>query len=101
MKRYIANYTIVPHRGIFVNHVVTIGSDGRLISVTPFEDELAYTVYVPGTIAVIPQHIHQALPQLIKGLHSRNHIYQALTQATQPQELNNSPVNAVSILKVR
>lgn len=80
MKRIIANYTILPHRGIFINHVTTLDDNGLLVDIRHVEDELAYTRYMPGTICILPvgyKHLMED-PQL-QGL-SREQLYLRLTK---------------------
>lgn len=52
MKRYISNYTILADGNEVINHITTVGDDGRLISIQPFDRELGNTVYVPIPICV-------------------------------------------------
>ncbi len=53
MRRYIANYTIISSRGVeLINHIITVGDDGRLISIEAFDRELANTCYVPHPLCV-------------------------------------------------
>ena len=97
MKRYIANYTIVPHQGIFINHIITLDDNGMLIGLKPADEELAYTIYVPGTNVLVPQAFSKSLTQLINGLTTRHDIYSALTEATKPYDLHTQPLSVLTM----
>ena len=87
MRRFIANYTIVPHRGILVNHVTTLDDDSRLAGVEPVRDELAYTLYIPGTICILPQKCKHLLNDTRLHSLSREQLYQQLSQLITPHEI--------------
>lgn len=53
MKRFISNYTILADGNEVINHITTVGDDGRLISIQPFERELGNTVYVALPLCVV------------------------------------------------
>lgn len=52
MKRFISNYTIMSDGEEVINHITTVGDDGKLISINPFDRELGNTVYVPQPLCV-------------------------------------------------
>ena len=53
MKRFISNYTILGNGNEVINHIVTTGDDGKLISILPFDREMANTCYVPQPLCVV------------------------------------------------
>lgn len=97
MKRYIANYTIVPHRGIFINHIVTLDDNGFLIGLKPACEELAYTIYVPGTIVLIPEKYAEKYQPLFEASISRNEIFERLTHALQSTEMETLPLTVLRL----
>ena len=54
MRRYISNYIILPDASVLHNHIVSI-DDGRMVGLHQFSGELAYTIYVPNPILIIPE----------------------------------------------
>lgn len=52
MRRFISNYTITGSGEEFVNHIITVDDEGRLVSILPFDRELGNTVYVPEPLCV-------------------------------------------------
>ncbi len=51
--KFIANYTIACGRE-WINHITTVDGEGRLVSVVPFNGELAATRYVSGVLLLLP-----------------------------------------------
>lgn len=84
MKRYISNYTILNNGEQVINHITTVGDDGRFISVMPFDRELGNTVYVPQPLCVA---IKSDIP-LIEDTFHRCASRQQLTQQLQALKLS-------------
>ena len=67
MQRFITNYTIVPPGCVLTNHITEVDSHGRLTSIKPVDEELAYTAYVPNPLLVAPSHALQQVLQMVES----------------------------------
>lgn len=74
MKRFIANYMLVPGRGVLNNHILTINDLGQMVSLTPLNDELAYTIYISDTVAIVCNHDEQKLLDSFSSIQNQNEL---------------------------
>ncbi len=54
MKRFVATYTLVPGRGLLINHVTTLSDDEQFVSCEPLTKELPHTRFVPHILVLLP-----------------------------------------------
>lgn len=88
MKRYISNYTILGNGEEVINHITTVGDDGKLISILPFDRELGNTVYVPQPLCVVAASELQLIENTFHECASRQQLKQRLTalKISSPQQ---------------
>ena len=80
MKRYISNYTILGNGEEVINHITTVGDDGKLISILPFDRELGNTVYVPQPLCVAASGENELVKKTFKECASRQQLKQQLAE---------------------
>ena len=87
MKRYISNYTILGNGEEVINHITTVGDDGKLISILPFDRELGNTVYVPQPICIADSSDLQLVENTFHECASRQQLKQHLAalETSRPQ----------------
>lgn len=68
-----------------VNHITTVGDDGRLISVMPFDRELGNTVYVPDPLCVVAVGDIQLVKDVFEQCASRQQFKQRLAALNVPR----------------
>lgn len=73
MKRYISNYTLLANGEEFINHITTVGDDGKLASILPFDRELGNTIYVPTPLCVAAKDALDQVNELFLDATSREH----------------------------
>ncbi|MBO4722166.1 MAG: hypothetical protein J5629_04450 [Muribaculaceae bacterium] len=78
MKRYISNYTILGNGEEIINHITTVGDDGKLISILPFDRELGNTVYVPQPLCIATNIDLQLIEKTFHECASRQQLKQQL-----------------------
>ncbi|MBQ3323733.1 MAG: hypothetical protein IJG81_02690 [Muribaculaceae bacterium] len=78
MKRFISNYTILADGNEVINHITTVGDDGRLISIQPFDRELGSTIYVPQPLCVATTSCLQIIQEAFNESASRQQLKQRL-----------------------
>ncbi|MBR5639308.1 MAG: hypothetical protein IKW83_06030 [Muribaculaceae bacterium] len=90
MKRYISNYTILGNGEEVINHITTVGDDGALISIEPFDRELGNTVYVPQPLCVAASGEIELVKKTFKECASRQQLKQRLAalNTSRPQQGN-------------
>ncbi|MBR5118246.1 MAG: hypothetical protein IK100_06330 [Muribaculaceae bacterium] len=88
MKRYISNYTILGNGEEVINHITTVGDDGKLISILPFDRELGNTVYVPQPLCVATTSDLQLVEKTFHESASRQQLKQQLAslKTSRPQK---------------
>ena len=79
-----------------VNHITTVGDDGRLISVMPFDRELGNTVYVPDPLCVAAADGIQLVKDVFEQCASRQQFKQRLAALNVPR-----PERGVDIVVLR
>ena len=67
MKQFISNYIILPDGRVLNNYIVKVSQEGYLIELLPFSEELAYTIYVPNPILIIPEYISYSVDYIFKS----------------------------------
>ena len=68
-----------------VNHITTVGDDGNLISVMPFDRELGNTVYVPDPVCVVAADDIQLVKEAFEECASRQQFKQRLAALNVPR----------------
>ena len=68
-----------------VNHITTVGDDGRLISFMPFDRELGNTVYVPDPLCVVAADGIQLVKGVFEQCASRQQFKQRLATLNVPR----------------
>ena len=68
-----------------VNHITTVGDDGRLISVMPFDRELGNTIYVPDPLCVAAVGDIQLVKGVFEQCASRQQFKQRLATLNVPR----------------
>ena len=88
MKRYISNFTILPDGTELINHITTLGDDGKLMSILPFDRELGNTRYVPTVLCVARAADCAQVEKVFKEASSRERFAELLCQGgmVAPQE---------------
>lgn len=88
MKRYISNYTILSNGDELINHITTVGDDGCLISILPFDRELGNTAYVPQPLCVVATNDLQLIEKTFHECASRQQLKQQLAalSSSSPQQ---------------
>ncbi len=81
MRRYISNYTLLANGEEFINHITTVGDDGKLISILPFDRELGNTIYVPMPLCVAAKETLDHVNEVFLGATSREHFKAMLAQS--------------------
>ena len=85
MKRYISNYTILGNGDEVINHITTVGDDGQLISILPFDRELGNTVYVPEPLCVTASSEVERVAKAFEDSASRQQLMQLLAALNSPR----------------
>lgn len=88
MKRYISNYTILGNGEEVINHITTVGDDGALVSIEPFDRELGNTVYVPQPLCVTAISEIEIVKKAFEECASRQQLKQRLAalKVSRPQQ---------------
>ncbi|MBQ6649248.1 MAG: hypothetical protein IJM66_10425 [Muribaculaceae bacterium] len=97
MKRYISNYTILASGDEVVNHITTVGDDGTLISILPFDRELGNTVYVPQPLCVAATSDIHIIEKAFHESASRQQLKQRLKQLNLPQPQAGIPATVLRL----
>lgn len=53
MVRLLATYTLVPGRGLLINHITTLDDDSRFVACEPLTKELSHTRFVTDTLLLL------------------------------------------------
>lgn len=85
MKRYISNYTILGNGDEVINHITTVGDNGQLISILPFDRELGNTVYVPEPLCVTASSEVERVAKAFEDSASRQQLKQLLAALNSPR----------------
>ena len=80
MKRFISNYTILASGEELINHITTVGDDGTLISIHPFDREMANTCYVPAPLCVAAPDQKERIEEIFSTSPSREQFEQRLAE---------------------
>lgn len=80
MKRYISNYTILGNGEEVINHITSVGDDGKMISIQPFDRELGNTIYVPLPLCVASNGTLTLVKEAFLNATSRVHFKTLLTK---------------------
>jgi hypothetical protein len=96
MKRFIANYTIIPGKEL-INSITVIGDDNRLKGIEPLSGELASTRYVTNPMCVVDADSAAAVGPLFNAVSSKEAFKRLFFEKIGKQDLKDKVVSVFEL----